>query len=63
MKLTLLLSLLLLFSCTKDNKTCYQCHIWGQGTDKNEKICTDGEEPGEFKDAQGNDLNSYCEKL
>lgn len=60
---TLLLSItILVLSCTKNadpNQTCWTCKVGINQEVK--KVCNDGENP-KFQDANGNDLNSICNK-
>lgn len=61
MKKLLLVLIVFSFACGKD-KTCWECTVRQMnGTNTTEKVCNDGEQPT-FKDANGNDLNSICNK-
>jgi hypothetical protein len=60
----LLLILLITLSCSKEKKTCWDCVITGGVgcPDEIEVVCNDGENPGGFKDCNGADASSFCQK-
>ncbi len=52
-------------SCNKVlGKTCWKCTVtrFGGGSTYNKTVCTDDDNPPQFTDDNGNDLNSVCEK-
>lgn len=47
-----------LFSCEKNNETCWECEVSCPGNDYTTTVCQD-EEP-RFTDANGNNCASHC---
>jgi len=59
-KLLLILLIPVVASCTKDRGNCYNCTFGTSNGQQPPAIEYCGPMPHTFKDAQGNDLQSYC---
>lgn len=64
MKKLLIIAAVFLASCSKEKSVCWDCTFGPLNgiTRPAETICNDGEDPGPFEDAEGNDLSSFCQK-
>ena len=62
-KIVIATSFILLLSCTKKNgKKCYECDVYQGNTVHKESYCGDDGGTRQFKDANGNNLQSICKE-